>query len=64
MLSIYRLKSSYWEKVTYSESLIGIWKVRIQVSFWGGPTEEDIIKYWSFLLQLKNERSGGKTMSG
>ena len=33
-----------------------------QVSFWGAPTHADIIEFSNFLLQLKNERSGNKTV--
>ena len=35
-----------------------------QVSFWGAPTHADIIEFENFLLQLKNQRSGNKTMCG
>ena len=33
-----------------------------QVSFWGAPTHADITEFSNFLLQLKNERSGNKTV--
>ena len=32
--------------------------------FWGDPTHEDIIEFYNFLLQLKNQRSGSKTVCG
>ena len=32
--------------------------------FWGAPTHEDIIEFQNFLLQLKNQRSGNKTVCG
>ena len=32
--------------------------------FWGAPTHEDIIEFSNFLLQLKNQRSGSKTVCG
>ena len=36
----------------------------LQVSFWGAPTNADIIEFSDFLLQLKNQRSGSKTVCG
>ena len=39
-------------------------KVTLQVSFWGAPTHADIIEFSNLLLQLKNQRSGSKTMCG
>ena len=30
--------------------------------FWGVPTHEDITEFYKFLLQLKNQRSGSKTL--
>ena len=30
------------------------------VTFWGAPTHGDITEFSKFLLQLKNQRSGGK----
>ena len=35
-----------------------------QVSFWGAPTHADIIEFFNFLLQFKNQRSASKTVSG
>ena len=35
-----------------------------QVSFRGAPTHADIIEFSAFLLQLKNQRSGSKTVCG
>ena len=35
-----------------------------QVSFWGAPTHADIIEFSNFLLQLKNQKSGSKTVCG
>ena len=35
-----------------------------QASFWGAPTHADIIEFSNFLLQLKNQRSGSKTVCG
>ena len=35
-----------------------------QVSFWGAPIHTDIIKFSNFFLQLKNQRSGSKTLCG
>ena len=32
--------------------------------FWGAPTHTDIIEFSNFLLQLKNQRSESKTVSG
>ena len=32
------------------------------VSFLGAPTHADIIEFWNFLLQLKDQRSGSKTL--
>ena len=32
--------------------------------FWGAPTHTDIIEFSNFLLQLKNERSGSKSVCG
>ena len=32
--------------------------------FWGAPTHEDIIEFQNFLLKLKNQRSGNKTVCG
>ena len=32
--------------------------------FWGAPTHADIIEFSNFLLQLKNERSGSKSVCG
>ena len=31
--------------------------------FWGSPTDESIIKFWNFLLQLIKQKYGNKTMS-
>ena len=39
-------------------------KVRLQVSFWGAPTHADIMEFLNFLLKLKNQRSGSKTVCG
>ena len=39
-------------------------KVHLQVSFWGAPTHTDIIEFSNFLLQLKNQRSGSRTVCG
>ena len=45
-----------------------LWKERkrllkeCQVSFWGAPTHADIIEFSKFLMQLKNQRSGRKTV--
>ena len=33
------------------------------ISFWGAPTHADIIEYSNFLLQLNNQRLGGKALS-
>ena len=30
--------------------------------FWGAPSHEDIIEFCNFLLQLKNQSSGSKTV--
>ena len=35
-----------------------------QVSFLGAPTHADIIEFQSCLLQLKNQKSGSKTVCG
>ena len=32
--------------------------------FWGAPTHADITEFSNFLLQLKNQRSGSKTVCG
>ena len=34
------------------------------MSFWGAPTHADIMDIWNFLLQLKNQRFGSKTVCG
>ena len=39
-------------------------KICHQVSFWGALSHEDIIEFSDFLLQLKNQRSGSKTVCG
>ena len=39
-------------------------KLCLQVSFGGASTHADIIEFWNFLLQLKNQRCGSKTLSG
>ena len=39
-------------------------KVHLHISFWGTPTHADIIEFPNFLLQLKNQRSGTKTVHG
>ena len=39
-------------------------KVCLQVRFLGVPTHADIIEFLNFLLQLKNQRSGSKTVCG
>ena len=31
---------------------------------WGAPTHADVIEFSNFLLQLKNQRSGSKTVCG
>ena len=38
------------------------WKGRLQFSFLGAPTHSDIIEFSNFLLQIKNQRSGSKTV--
>ena len=35
-----------------------------QVSFWIALTQADTIEFLNFLLQLKNQRSGSKTVCG
>ena len=35
-----------------------------QCQFWGAPTHADIIKFWNFFLQLRNQRSRSKNMCG
>ena len=37
-------------------------KIFHQVRFWGAPAQADIIEFQNFLLQLKNQRSGSKTV--
>ena len=37
-------------------------KFRLQVSFWRAPTHADVIEFSDFLLQLKSQRSGSKTV--
>ena len=32
--------------------------------FWAAPTHADIIEFSNFLLQLKNQKSGSKTVCG
>ena len=39
-------------------------KIWHQVSFWGAPTQADIIEFENFFLQLKNQSSGSKTVGG
>ena len=39
-------------------------KICLQVSFWGALTHADIAEFQNFLLQLKNQRSGSKTVYG
>ena len=39
-------------------------KVRLEVSFRGTPTHAVIIQFSNFLLQLKNQRFGSKTVCG
>ena len=39
-------------------------KVPRQVNFWEAPTHAGIIEFSNFLLQLKNQRSGSKTLCG
>ena len=43
-------------------SILKILKVCLQVSFWAAPTHADIIEFSNFLFQLKNQRSGSKTV--
>ena len=51
----YLLRSYFWgEKLTFSKLFLG---------FWGSPTDESIIKFWNFLLQLIKQKYGNKTMS-
>ena len=53
----YLLKIFYREKVTYS-------KLRFQDIFLVAPTQADITEFSNFLFQLKNRRSGSKTVYG
>ena len=39
-------------------------KICHQVSFWEASTHTDIIEFLNFLLQLKNQTSGSKTVRG
>ena len=39
-------------------------KICHRVSFWGAPTHAGITEFENFLLQLKNQRSGSKTVWG
>ena len=56
------LKSYYWKKMIFSK-LFQVKKVRLQVSFWGVPTRR---YQWilNFLLQVKYQRSGSKSLGG
>ena len=39
-------------------------KIIVQVSFWRTLTHTDIIEFQNFFLQLNNQRSGSKSVSG
>ena len=39
-------------------------KVRVQVSFWGDPTDADVTKFSNLLLQLQSQRYVSKNMRG
>ena len=45
-------------------SIFQIQKICQQVSYWGAPAHADIIEFLNFLLQLKNQRCGSKTVCG
>ena len=64
MLNIY-LKATIEKKWrTQNFDFLSLKKVHLQVSFWGASTHADIIKFSNFLLQLRNQRSGSKTVCG
>ena len=63
MLNIYL--SSLWEKMMFPKPRFSEFnKIRFQFSFWRVPTHEDIFEFWNFLLQLKNQMSGSKSVCG
>ena len=58
------MSSYYWEKLTFSKLRFSkLKKFCHQVSFWEAPTHTDI-EFSNFLLQLKNQGSGSKTVRG
>ena len=48
----------------FTGKLENVTHLKLQVSFWGAWTDADIIEFSNFLLQLKNQKSGSKTMYG
>ena len=52
--------SNIYLKVTTEKK----WRISYFLSFWGAPTHADIIEFWNFILQLKNQRSGNKSVCG
>ena len=44
--------------------ILKVKKVRLQVNFWGAPTHAGVTEFSNFLLQLKNQRSGSKSVCG
>ena len=50
------------EKNWGSQNFFWVQKISHQVSVWEVPAHTDIIEFQNFLLQLKNKRSGSKTL--
>ena len=63
MSNIY-VKVTIEKKCLLKTLILKVYKVRLQVSFWRAPSQEDIIEFLSLLLQLKNQRSRSKTVCG
>ena len=60
----YLLKSYDWkEKLKFAKLRFSSLKKLSPCQSWGAPTHEDITELYKFLLQLKNQRSGSKTLS-
>ena len=47
-----------------TSSKLRLFEFKNFVTFWGAPTRADIIEFYNFLLQRKNQRSGSKSMCG
>ena len=59
----YFLKKYYWEKLMFSKLWISKFEKFVTSSvFWRALCNANIIEFYNFLLQLKNQRYGGKTV--